>query len=261
MQREGVPFTGFVPTTGMTTPFDAAGDYDFSSDPLDITPINPYSGMPFQCIGATNLPEPVNLANGSQTAGTPCATIPGALVNPIGAKVVQLYPAPNANPAGGFNYENQPTRKLNEGTWDVRLDHNFSSKDSIYGRFSYDQATNFVPGGSPTWSEANAFGSNQHIENHGRNAVVSETHVFSPNMINQFTAGYNRIFNHILSYGTGSCEAALLGIPGADLASSCDYATGYPASLNQAPQECESCGMTSFDMSAYFSVGDRGYAP
>jgi hypothetical protein len=261
MQREGVPFTGFVPTTGMTTPFDAAGDYDFSSDPLGITPTNPYSGMPFQCIGATNLPEPVNLANGSQTAGTPCATIPGALVNPIGAKVVQLYPTPNANPAGGFNYENQPTRKLNEGTWDVRLDHNFSSKDSAFVRFSYDQATNFVPGGSPTWSEANAFGSNQHIENHGRNAVATETHVFSPNMINQFTAGYNRIFNHILSYGTGTCEAALLGIPGADLASSCDYATGYPASLNQAPQECESCGMTSFDMSAYFSVGDRGYAP
>src|SRR3984957_923788 len=29
MQRRGVPFTGFVPTTGMTTP-DANGNYDFS---------------------------------------------------------------------------------------------------------------------------------------------------------------------------------------------------------------------------------------
>ena len=123
------------------------------------------------------------------------------------------------------------------------------------------QATNFVPGGSPTWSEANAFGSNQHIENHGRNAVVTETHVFSPNLINQATFGYNRIFNHILSFGTGTCEAAQLGIPGADLASSCDGITGYPASLNQASQECVSCGLTSFDMSAYFSIGDRGYAP
>jgi hypothetical protein len=33
MQREGVPFTGFVPTTAMTTP-DAAGDYNFTNDPL-----------------------------------------------------------------------------------------------------------------------------------------------------------------------------------------------------------------------------------
>jgi len=263
MQREGVPFTGFVPTAGQTTPFDAAGDYDFSSDPLGITPTNPYAGgAAFQCIPGTKTPEPVDLANGTQpTPGQACATIPAALINPIGAKVVQLYPLPNSNPAGGFNYENQPVRKLNEGTWDARIDHNFSSKDSIFARFSYDQATNFVPGGSPTWSEANAFGSNQHIENHGRNAVVTETHVFSPNLINQATVGYNRIFNHILSYGTGTCEAAKLGIPGADLASSCDAFTGYPPSLNQAQQECESCGMTSFQMSAYFSVGDRGYAP
>jgi len=262
MQREGVPFTGFVPTAGMTTPFDAAGDYDFSSDPLGITPTNPYAGgAAFQCVPGTKTPEPVNPATGTQSAGQACATIPAALVNPAGARVAMLYPSPNANPAGGFNYENQPTRKLNEGTWDVRLDHNFSSKDSAFGRFSYDQATNFVPGGSPTWSEANAFGSNQHIENHGRNAVVTETHVFSPNLINQATFGYNRIFNHILSFGTGTCEAALLGIPGADLASSCDSITGYPPSLNQAPQECVSCGLTSFDMSAYFSIGDRGYAP
>jgi Carboxypeptidase regulatory-like domain len=261
MQREGVPFTGFVPTTGMTTPFDAAGDYDFSSDPLGITPVNPFAGYtPFQCVPGTKTPEPV-IAGGAQSPGDACATIPGALINPIGAAVAALYPTPNANPSGGFNYENQPVRKLNEGTFDIRLDHNFSSKDSAFARFSYDQATNFVPGGSPTWSEANAFGSNQHIENHGRNVVATETHVFSPNMINQFTAGYSRIFNHILSYGTGTCEAAMLGILGADLASSCDGVTGYPASLNQAPQECESCGMTSFDMSAYFSVGDRGYAP
>ncbi len=264
MQRQGVPFTGFVPTTLMATP-DASGNYNLSSNPFGLTQLkNPYATgtepTTFLCSTATT-PEPV-LSDGSQApGGAPCDIIPAALINPIGAKVIQLYPAPNANPAGGFNYENQPVRKLNEGTWDIRLDHNFSSKDSAFARFSYDQATNFVPGGSPTWSEANAFGSNQHIENHGRNVVVTETHVFSPKLINQFTAGYSRIFNHILSYGTGTCEAALLGIPGADLASSCDGVTGYPASLNQAQQECVSCGMTSFDMSAYFSVGDRGYAP
>jgi Carboxypeptidase regulatory-like domain len=266
MQREGVPFTGFVPSAAELTP-DAFGNYNLTSNPFGLTSLNnPYASgsepTTFLCTNATT-PEPV-LPDGSQApGGTPCDIIPAALINPIGAKVAQLYPAPTPGlPSGaGFNYENQPVRKLNEGTWDIRLDHNFSSKDSAFARFSYDQATNFVPGGSPTWSEANAFGSNQHIENHGRNVVVTETHVFSPNLINQATAGFSRIFNHILSYGTGSCEAAILGIQGADLAASCDGVTGYPASLNQAPQECESCGMTSFDMSQYFSVGDRGYAP
>jgi hypothetical protein len=259
MQRRGVPFSGFVPTTSMTTP-NASGDYDFSNVPTGVQLTNPYGGVPFQCQPGTSTPEPVSSVDGTQPSGQACNIIPAALIDPTAAKVVQLYPAPNATGAG-FNYVNSPVRRLNEGTFDVRLDHNFSSKDSAFARFSYDQATNFVPGGSPTWAEQNAFGSNQHIENHGRNLALSETHVFSEKTINQFSAGYNRIFNHILSFGTGTCEAAILGIAGADLASKCDSITGYPASLNQSPKECESCGMTSFLMSAYFALGDRGFAP
>ncbi|MGA9528497.1 MAG: carboxypeptidase-like regulatory domain-containing protein [Terriglobales bacterium] len=283
MQRKGVPFTGYVPTTAMITP-DSNGNFNESTNPLGITTlINPYTPpqtippntapgpVPFQCVIATGLPETPG-SDGSQpyTPGVTqaCPIIPGALVNPIGVEIAQLYPSPTPGIQSGasFNYANQPTRKLNEGTWDVRLDHNFSSKDSMFGRFSYDQATNFVPGGSPTWSEQNAFGSNQQIDNHGRNAVISETHVFSATTINQFTAGFNRIFNHILSYGefgVPPCEASRLPfpIPGANLGSACDGFTGYPASLNQATNDCISCGLTSFQMGSYFSIGDRGYAP
>jgi hypothetical protein len=279
MQRQGVPFDGFVPTTSMTTP-EANGNYDYSLDPNGnprgssaFPNLNdPYSFSPLICnnVGGTLVPVAVNLtAVGSLPAGSqtpsgstvPCNIIPAALVNSIGAKVIQLYPTPNSIGSAGFNYVDQPTRKLNEGTWDIRFDHNFSSKDSAFARFSYDQATNFVPGGSPTWSEAAAFGSNQFINNHGRNLALSETHVFSPNTINQFNTGFSRIFNHILSFGTGSCEAAIIGIPGADLGSKCDSLTGYPASLNQATNDCEGCGMTSFSMSSYYAVGDRGFAP
>jgi hypothetical protein len=261
MQRRGVPFTGFVPTTGMTTA-DANGNYDFTGAPTVAGGKflnNPFGGVPFACVPGTSTPEPVN-SDGTQTGGDPCNIIPAAVVNPVGARVLQLYPTPDAS-GTGFNYINEPERKLNEGTFDIRLDHNISSKDSIFARFSYDQATNFVPGGSPSWTEQNAFGSNQYIDNHGRNAAVSETHVFSANMINQVTVGYNRIFNHILSFGTGSCEAARIGIPGANLGSKCDAVTGYPASLNQSNKDCISCGMTSFLMSNYFAIGDRGFAP
>jgi hypothetical protein len=286
MQRQGQPFDGYVPTKAMVTP-DANGNYDYSVDPNGnprgsttafpnlINPFTPFQviapsttagPVPFQCLIATGLPEtPVNGSQPFVTGVTQnCNIIPGGpngLVNPIGAKVIQLYPIPNATGSSGFNYVDQPTRRLNEGTWDVRLDHNFSGKDSAFARFSYDQATLFVPGGSPTWSEAAAFGSNQFINNHGRNLALSETHVFSPNTINQFNAGFSRIFNHILSFGTGSCEAAIVGIPGADLGSKCDSLTGYPASLNQATNDCEGCGMTSFSMSSYYAVGDRGFAP
>jgi hypothetical protein len=280
IQRKGVPFTGFVPTQAMVTP-DANGNYDESSNPFGTQLINPYTPeqilpgntvptpVPFQCVSATGLPEaPVN---GSQpfVAGVTqnCNLLPGGpngVINPIGAAVAALYPAPNVPGNSSYNYATQPTRKLNEGTWDIRVDHNFSNKDSIFGRFSYDQATNFVPGGSPTWAAENAFGTNQEIDNHGRNASLTETHVFSPTTINQFNAGFNRIFNHILSFGefgAPPCESATLGILGANLGSACDGLTGYPASLNQATNDCVSCGMTSFQMGSYFSIGDRGYAP
>jgi len=277
MQRKGVPFTGYVPTVDQVTP-DPSGNYEEGSNPFRTQLNNPFPYVvgttstiyPFICNIATGLPvtpNPIGSINNAGSQGPPvagvsqaCDVIPGSLINQAGANVAALYPAPNAT-GTGFNYANQPVRKLNEGTGDIRLDHNFSSKDSVFARFSYDQATNFVPGGSPTWSEQNAFGSNQHIENHGRNAMISETHVFSPTTINQVSVGYNRIFNHINSYGTGTCEAANLGIPGADLGAACDSITRYPASLNQSTKDCESCGLTSFLMGSYFAIGDRGYAP
>ena len=123
------------------------------------------------------------------------------------------------------------------------MDHNFSSSDSVFARFSYDQATVFIPGGSPGFAEQNAFGSTQNIENHGRNAALSETHIFSSNSINQFNVGYNRIFNYIQSFGYGTCKAEELGIPGANLGGI-------------------SCGLTSTSVGGgWWSLGDRGFAP
>ena len=112
---------------------------------------------------------------------------------------------------------------------------------------------------APTWAEQNAFGSNQHISNHGRNVAVSETHIFNSNNINQFYAGFNRIFNHITSsasLATAVCEAAKLGILGADLNSKCPNA---PPGLTQSTKDCLSCGLSSILMNNYWSLGDRGF--
>ena len=269
-QRHGVPFTGLIPTQAMMN-----GDY--SLDPYGnantLQLIDPYVNTttttvpkPFICnsVGGTLVPVQPN-ADGTQTAtgaSQNCDIIPSTLFNPAGKALIDLYPASNAsNAALGYNYTNVPVRKLNEGEFDIRLDHNFSSKDSIFARFSYDQAVSFVPGGSPGFAEQGAFASTQNITNHGRNVAVSETHLFSDRTINQFNAGFNRIFNHISSFGTGTCEAAKLGIQGADLGSGCDSITGYPASLNQSSKDCVGCGLSSTQLTGYWSLGDRGFSP
>ena len=264
-QRHGIPQLGTVPTPAMIT-----GDYtlDAFGNPNGTQLTNPYDGGPFLCVGTT----PVNPnTDGSQTAvagSGPCNIIPSpqnnaggiSLVNPVGQSMMQLYPVANSiTGSNAGNYTNVPVRSLNEGEFDIRLDHNFSSKDSAFGRFSYDQAISFVPGGSPGFAEANAFASTQNITNHGRNVAFSETHVFSDRTINQFNAGFNRIFNHILSFGDGTCEAANIGIQGANLNSKCP---GAPAGVdNQSTKDCISCGLSSTQLSGYWALGDRGFAP
>ena len=261
MQRHGIPFVGLVATPAMM-------NGDFSLDPFGVTRgvtnpngfadlANPYSGAAFQCDGAGN-PLPAN-PDGSQPAGSACNKIPVSMFDPVGAQMIRLYPTSNAsNAAIGYNFTNVPVRKLNEGEFDVRLDHNFSSKDTMFARFSYDQAVSFVPGGSPGFAEQSAFGSTQNITNHGRNVALSETHVFSDRTINQFNAGFNRIFNHIKSFGDRTCESAVLGILGANLDSSCP---GAPPGLSQSTKDCISCGLSSTLMTGYWSLGDRGFAP
>jgi YD repeat-containing protein len=288
-QRHGIPFLGLVPTpamAGLTNPNYA----DYTLDPLGglrgVTTYginnqilfpnlgNPYAnttttGEPttFQCDASGN-PTAV-LSDGSQVVGSPCNKIPTTggptgygLADPIGLAMMSLFPTSSTPNVGTLsNYANVPVRRLNEGNATIRVDHNFSSKDSAFARFSYDQANSYVPGGSPTWAEQNPFGSNQLIANHARNAVISETHIVNSNNINQAYFGFNRIFDYITSFGEFGgqlCKADSLGIVGADLNSACPNA---PPGLTQYGKACLSCGLSSTQLSTYWSLGDRGFAP
>ena len=271
-QRHGIPFTGLVPSEAMRN-----GDYSadaFGNPVSGIVVANPnmvgastnpnvYPNIYFQCDPGGN-PLPVN-ANGSQPQGTACNKIPGAnplnsplmpngLINPIGQAMMNLYPAPNVSGNSSYNYAGVPVRTLDETKFDARVDQNFSSADTLFARFSYDQATSYVPGGAPGFAEQSAFGSNQGIINHARNAAIGETHIFSPTTVNQFSFGYNRIFDYITSQGTGTCESAKLGIVGANL--------GCPDGGTTCTPGAYSCGLVSTLMlGGYWSLGDRGYTP
>jgi Carboxypeptidase regulatory-like domain len=261
-QRHGIPFTGLVPTEAMRNGDYSADNFGNPVSGLVIanpnmvgTSTNPgvYPNIYFQCDAAGN-PLPAN-ANGSQPAGTACNKIPAGLINPIGQAMMNLYPLPNVSGNSSYNFADSPVRKLDETKFDVRLDHNFSNSDTVFARFSYDQASSYVPGGAPGFAEQNAFGSNQGILNHNRNLAIGETHIFSPVTVNQFSFGYNRMFDYITSQGTGSCESAILGIPGANLG--CTGGGGTTC----APG-AYSCGLVSTIMTGgYWSLGDRGYTP
>jgi hypothetical protein len=218
-----------------------------------------YPNVYFQCDGSGN-PLAVDTSTtdgkyGLQPQGTACNKIPSGLISSIGQGMMNIYPTPNANAGvagASYNYVNEPVRSLNETKLDLRLDHTLSAKDNLFGRFSYDQAYSFSPGGAPGLAESNAFGSSESMINHARNAAIGETHVFSPSILNQASFGYNRIFDYIASIGNGTCASAKLGIPGANLG--CPAGTCLPGSY--------SCGLVSTIVAGgYWALGDRGYSP
>jgi len=258
-QLHAIPFTGLVPTQAMRN-----GDFsadNFGNPVTGIVVTNPYlSGTPnnaFQC-DASGTPTAVNTTTGVQVPGTPCNKIPQALWNSIGAQMINLYPSPTPGYAvNNQNFVSQPVRSLYETKFDIRVDQNFSSKDLLFARFSYDQADSYVPGGAAGFfAEQNAFGSNQGIINHARNVAIGETHVFSPASVNQASFGYNRIFDYITSQGTGTCASSKLGIPGANVGCG-------GGAVGSTTCSGSSCGLTSTNVSGggYWSLGDRGYSP
>ena len=261
-QREGITFTGLIPSMAMRSG-------DFSADPFGnpvsgFAIVNPnmigastnpsaYPSVYFQCDASGN-PLPANAA-GLQPQGTACNKIPSNLINSVGQAMIDIYPTPNANnPSSGYNYVNEPVRKLNETKFDARVDHTISASDNLFARFSYDQAFTFDPGGAPGLAESNAFGSNENLINHARNAGTGWSHVFSPHTLNQATFGYDRIFDYIDSLDNFTCASALLGIPNADL--------GCTAGGTPIASDLYSQGLVSTDVyGGYWSLGDRGYSP
>ncbi|HVN93147.1 MAG TPA: carboxypeptidase-like regulatory domain-containing protein [Terracidiphilus sp.] len=266
-QREGFTYTGLVPSMAMRggdfsadpfgNPLSGIGPSTFTpviSNPNMVGAADPY----FQCNAGTGAPIPAN-ADGSQAPGVDCNKIPSNLMDPVGKGMMAFYPPPNQNfgvMGASYNYVVEPVRALNETKFDARVDHTLTATDNLFARFSYDQAFSYAPGGAPApyLAEGNAFGSNETLINHARNAGLGWTHVFSPNTLNQATYGYDRIFDYIASQDSYTCESAKLGIPGADLDCS---AGGSPTSVGGYSQ-----GVVSTEVvGGYWSLGDRGYSP
>jgi Carboxypeptidase regulatory-like domain len=172
-------------------------------------------------------------------------TIPAYRIDAIAAKMLDYFPLPNVSGVLSANYVNVPTQRYTDNDFDFRIDNVFSTKDRAFARFSRDQASVYLPSGLPDFgAQPGGYASNQTLADRGRNLAISETHIFSSTKVNQVTIGYNRIFDHIISFGDGTDWSTQLGIPNANLGT-------YLSSglLN-----------TQFN-EGYWGLGDRGFSP
>ena len=131
-----------------------------------------------------NAPTPVQI----QTATDLLATR-GITPNQLGENILGLYT--NLGLSGRFVIDNHGLQTPN--SFVLKLDHQFSQKDSLSTRLLYGRGEDEFPGGGP-----GPGGGSQLSPWFGvtptrvTNYAISEVHIFAPNLINTLRLGYNR---------------------------------------------------------------------
>ncbi len=199
----------------LPTPLERQGNFSGAGQ---ATVYNPFTGAPF-----------------------PNNTIPASLLNPASENVVALMPQPNIPGAGlANNYIGASDMQHNRGTFDVKIDENFSEKDRFFARYSYLQTGMLQPSifgaGLGDTNATTAFTRNQ-------NGVVSEVHTFSPRAINEARVGINRVRTDWDATDATLDTANQVGIPGIN--DFCGYCGGLP----------------TITITGFSSVGHTAFAP
>ena len=215
--RQGQTFTSLVPT-----PAQASGDFSSQLDltsPTGVPDCNgnqTYAGELFDTrLTQASASSPTGYCGvpfGYNANGTPSNVIPASRQDPLGQRLMALFPAPNAN-GNGYNYVSNPILDQSRNQGDVRVDQVFSSKDNAFYRFSVSKSPTLIPSPLPGLADGGGFFAGiQDFD--GYNAAISETHIFSPTRVNELRLGYNRLRASRFQDNYNQDVAAQLGFPG-----------------------------------------------
>jgi hypothetical protein len=164
---------------------------------------------------ATKLYVPGSNGSALLYCGTQQNVICPANVNPIAKSILALYPEPNTNGSATFNnFTNNNPFTQNTWQWGSRVDWNPTARDQAFARFTY---SNEVAAYSPTLGLPLDGGS---APNDGSLRVInesmslSETHIFTPSLVNEFRYGFNYLKYLSLQVDSNVNVAAALGVGG-----------------------------------------------
>lgn len=173
-----------------------------------------------QTTGCVYDPNPAHAGTGYLTAPVAGNVIPTGFIDPVGLAYFKLYPAPN----NGVNtYTGSRPRSQYSLVYDIRVDHKIGSGDSIFARYTINDV----------WSQAlppmpisHAFDSSigpidpQSGITFGvapqlaRNAALTYTHTFTPQLLMLLNAGWTYINTDSLPLNYGLNPNTGFGEPG-----------------------------------------------
>src|SRR3984885_15447580 len=164
--------------------------------------INNYDGTPIPCTGPSNCSVPIS---------------------PVAANIIKtLYPLPNSGSADSFqnNYSVNFPAPISSNQFDIRIDQNITSKQSIYGRYTFkNRSVGTAPtvncGGFCHTSLSPRLGGNPPPEQ-DRGLTIAYNYTFSSKLINEFRGGFNSLRDQLNANVNSSQllnEVGITGIP------------------------------------------------
>lgn len=166
--------------------------------------------------------------------------IPPGDLDKAAMKLINLFPAPNYP---GNYYLSNPVLHNDQDSFDVRVDHQLTQKDSLYSTFDFGNVHAMQPDPFPGYAGGGTFTGN--IQDDARAAGITDVHTFAPNKLNEFKIGWTRY-----------TVAAIPFFAGEDLGSQFDL----PGIFN--PLEATATGgLPNLTISGYQPLGNQDYFP
>jgi hypothetical protein len=165
-------------------------------------------------------------------------------------KFYQKYAQPNYGQANATanNFIYTPLLIINEDDFDVKIDHKFTEKDSAFLRYSQGHDIFSQPGVLPTPLVGDVICGPATDPAH--QAVLSETHIFSPTFINTARYGWTRFFVYAQNWDNAKSEFAGLDSPSQ---------LNIPGVINSSNPL--SVGLPVMTFTGYAPIGDAGNSP
>ena len=110
--------------------------------------------------------------------------IPANRINPLAPKVLALLPSPNFSGQVGRNFQTTIPGVDDSKNGNARIDHRFSDKDNFFGRYSILDRNHPQPAALPNSGITDTL--------RGQNVALNWVHIFTPALLNEVRAGFNR---------------------------------------------------------------------
>lgn len=118
---------------------------------------------------------------------------------------LNAFPLPNL-PGAGRNFSTNRSERANVDSYDVKIDHQFTSNNSFFGRYSKSNTArsrdNFFPlGSSPNGNDLPAGPSAGDEFGNSKGFTMGDTHIFTPSIVNDARFGVTRVSIGIFNTG------------------------------------------------------------